>query len=323
MDLEMVFNELSLEPLAPDIPTARIWMSDLISTMLTAQKQGLKGIRTQTNFHDLFLAENYPLKRWRNDQEVSREQQTFLRTLVTKTPFSVDIIDSDLKRNIEDEDYEVIFLEKKAEGLKAAYLLETIAISFNSQNFWNCTRLESTLIQIENDINITEEIIEVYHASYKSHVLEHADWIKKRLQPFKINGIQLWNCRNELFPSLQFCQAGTKQFRKLRSGEDKLEWVVETLEQLEEFAKNWISQGCKEFSLEGYSLDVSGESKPTLDQYSQERTFLCPDGVYRIFDQHIKLKQCNWRIHFFLERKTEKVIIGYVGVHLPTVKHPT
>jgi hypothetical protein len=122
---------------------------------------------------------------------------------------------------------------------------------------------------------------------------------------------------------LQFCQTGTKQFRKLRSGEDKLKWVVETLEQLEECAKNWISQGCKEFSLEGYSLDVSGESKPTLDQYWKERTFLCPDGVNRTFEQHIKLKSFNWRIHFFLERKTEKVIIGYIGDHLPTVKYST
>ncbi len=323
MDLEMVFNELSLEPLAPDIPTARIWMSDLISTMRTAQKQGLKGIRTQTNFHDLFLAENYPLKRWRNDKEVSREEKTFLLTLATKNPFSVDITDSDLKRNIEDEDYEVIFLEKKAEGLKAAYLLETIAISFNSQNFWNCTRLESTLIQIENDIDITEEIIEVYHASYKSHVLEHADWIKKRLQPSKINGRELWKCRNERFPSLQFCQAGTKQLRRLRSGEDKLEWVVETLEQLEEYAKIWINQGCKEFSLEGYALEVSGESQRTLEQYWRERTFLCPDGEERLFEQHIKLMQCNWRIHFFVNYQAEKVIIGYVGVHLPTAKYST
>ena len=123
--------------------------------------------------------------------------------------------------------------------------------------------------------------------------------------------------------NLQFCKTGTKQVRILGSGEDKLEWVVETLEKLEEYAKIWINQGCKEFSLEGYSLDVSGESQRTLEQYWRERTFLCPDGKERLFDQHIKLKQCNWRIHFFLERKTEKVIIGYVGVHLPTVKHPT
>jgi len=170
MDLEMVFNELSLEPLAPDIPTARIWMSDLISTMRTAQTQGLKGIRTQTHFHDLVIAENYPLKRWRNDKEVSREEQTFLRTLATKTPFSVDITDSDIKRNIEDEDYEVTINGQKAKGLKTAYLLETIEISFNSKNCWDCTKIELNLIQIENNINITKKIIEVYHTRYKSKI---------------------------------------------------------------------------------------------------------------------------------------------------------
>lgn len=325
MDLEMVFNELSLEPLAPDIPTARIWMSKLISTMRTAQSQGLKGIRTQTNFHDLVIAEDYPLKRWRNDKEVSREEQTFLRTLATKTPFSVDIANSDIKRNIEDEDYEVSINGQKAEGLKTAYLLETIAISFNSQNCWNCTFLKATLVQIGNDTNLTEEEIDVYHASDKSHILEQADWIKKRLQPGKINGIQLWNCRNELFPSLQFCQAGTKQFRKLRSGEDKLEWVVKTLEQLEVYVKIWISEGCKEFSLEGYEIEVSGESEATLKnkKYRRERTFICPDGKERLFEQHIKLRSCNWRIHFFVDYQAQTVIIGYIGDHLPTVKYRT
>jgi hypothetical protein len=94
MDLEMVFNELSARTLAPDISTARQWMSELISTMREAKGCGLKGLRTQTDFHDMVLAENYPLSRWRNDNEVNREERTFLRTLATKTPLSVDIPDS-------------------------------------------------------------------------------------------------------------------------------------------------------------------------------------------------------------------------------------
>ncbi|MEG4576243.1 hypothetical protein QUA56_26765 [Microcoleus sp. N3A4] len=62
MDLEMVFNELSARILAPDISTARQWMSELISTMREAKRCGLKGIRTQADFHAMFIAENYPLR---------------------------------------------------------------------------------------------------------------------------------------------------------------------------------------------------------------------------------------------------------------------
>ena len=77
------------------------------------------------------------------------------------------------------------------------------------------------------------------------------------------------------------------------------------------------------FSLEGYPFEESGESEPTLNKYGGERTFLCPDGEERLFERHVKLKECNWRIHFFPEVKTTKVIIGYVGSHLPTDKYPT
>jgi hypothetical protein len=87
MDLEMVFNELSARNLAPDISTAQQWMSELISTMREAKSCGLKGIRTKEDFNSMVLAENYPLSRWRNDNEVNRDERTFLRTLATKTPW--------------------------------------------------------------------------------------------------------------------------------------------------------------------------------------------------------------------------------------------
>jgi hypothetical protein len=123
-----------------------------------------------------------------------------------------------------------------------------------------------------------------------------------------------------LFPSLQFCNAGNKQLRRLRTGEKKLELVLEVLSILDKCAQNWQAGY---FSLEGYPFEESGESEPTLNQYWRERTFLCPDGEERLFERHVKLKECNWRIHFFPEVKTKKVIIGYVGIHLPTDKYPT
>ena len=320
MTLEMVFNELSLRTLASDIPTARQWMSDFISTMRTAQTYGLKGLRTQRDFHAIVLAEGYPLARWRNDNEVRREEQTFLRTLATKAPLSVDIVDSEIKKNIEDEDCEFILQGCKVEGLKTTYWLETLAISLNSESCWSCSRIELEVIQLDDKGNLLEEIVEVLHASQRNHVLENADRIKIRLQPGTLNGMELWNRRDELFPSMQFCKAGNKQLRKLRTGEDRLQLVLEALFELENCANNWKIGS---FSLEGYPLEESGESGVTLNQYWRERTFLCPDGKERLFERHIKLKSCNWRIHFFPEVGTRKVIIGYVGIHLPTVDYPT
>ncbi len=320
MDLEMVFNELSARTLAPDISTAQQWMSELISTMREAKSCGLKGIRTQADFHVMVLAENYPLSRWRNDNEVNREERTFLRTLATKAPLSVDIPNLEIKIKAENPDCELSLEDSQAEGFKVAYYLETLAISLKSESLWNSSRIKLELIQIDEQGELVQESLEVLHASQKNHVLEHADWIKNRLQSEMLNGMELWNRRDELFASMQFCNAGNKQLRRLRTGEKKLELVLEVLSILDNCAQNWQAGY---FSLEGYPFEESGESEATLNQYWRERTFLCPDGEERLFERHVKLKECNWRIHFFPEVKTKKVIIGYVGIHLPTDKYPT
>jgi len=175
MDLEMVFNELSARTLAPDISTARQWMSELISTMLAAQRRGLKGLRTQTDFPDMVLAENYPLRRWRNDDEVNREERTFLRTLATKTPLSVDIPDREIKIKVENPGCELSLQGIQAEGFKVSYYLETLAISLNSESLWNSSCIKLELIQIDENWELIEESVEVIHASQKNHVLEHAN----------------------------------------------------------------------------------------------------------------------------------------------------
>ena len=315
----MVFNELSLQPAAPDIPTAKQWMSDLISTMRQAQRCGFKGIRTQSNFHNIILADGYPLPRWRNDNEVSREERTFLRTLATKSPLAVDVANAEIKKNLENDDFEINFQGRKGEGLKTAYLLDTLAISLNADPIWDCSTLQVELTQIDDD-KLIEETAEILHASHQNHVIENLDQIKQRLQSDVLSGIQLWNDRERIFPTIEFCDAVFKQLRKLRAGDPRLLVVKAALSHLESAANSW--QGGR-FSLEDYPVEESGESEVTMQQYERERTFICPDGAERIFERHLKLKNINWRIHFFPENQTKKVLVGYIGKHLPTANYPT
>ncbi len=80
MDLEMVLNELSLRTPAPDIPTARQWMTELIQTLRTATSSGVKRVvRTQDDMNSIQLAPEYPLAKWRNDPTVNREERSFFR----------------------------------------------------------------------------------------------------------------------------------------------------------------------------------------------------------------------------------------------------
>src|SRR5450631_4288387 len=122
MDLEMVLNELSLEPLASSVPQARQRMIDFLDTTRIAIKLGVKhSIRTSNDLSSLSLAPNYPLARWRNDNEVDTDTRRFFRTLLTKSPYLKDIEDNEIEdRN---ERTQFFYQNAEAKGLGAAYLL--------------------------------------------------------------------------------------------------------------------------------------------------------------------------------------------------------
>lgn len=318
MDLEMVLNELSLRASADDIPTARQLMSELLNTVRTATSHGIKKvIRTHSDFQSTILAPEYPVARWRNDNEVDREARRFFLTLITKAPFLADVSDPKLEDAVNLSEFKHQGIS--ASGLGIAYLLETLALSLVSEQCWDCSRLQMNFTRLDENGDLIDEIIEIIHASRGTHLKQHVDWIKNRIRTGVSDGIELWNRREELFPNLEFCNAVNKQLQDIRAGQLELQPVIKALFELQNCCKSWNTGA---FSVEKYPIEESGESEATLNKYRKERTFCCPDGKERLFERHVKLRICNWRIHFFPE-KPGKVIIGYVGRHLPTLKYRT
>lgn len=322
MDLDLILNELSLRNPAPNEQEAQQRMSELIKTIKAVKAQGVKvSLRTKEDFYTTILAPNYPLRRWLNDAD--QVERIFIKTLATKAPFSNDIVNSDIQ-DIENNASLSEFRHQgeMAIGLGIAYVLETIAISLLSEECWDCHRLELEFVSLDQDEVIVHEFVDTFHVSRSIHVQEHANLIQKiqeRIYQQVSNGVEIWNRRGELFPNLQFCNSVRSQLEDIRTGQLELQPVLKKLFDLQKCCENWNNGS---FNTKGYPLEESGESQPTLDKYFKERTFLCPDGKERLFQRHIKLRVCNWRIHFFPE-KPGIVIIGYIGGHLPTVKYPT
>jgi hypothetical protein len=99
MDLEMVFNELSSNTPADDIPTARKWMSGFIQVLSQATRNGVKRVlRTHEDLSSIELAPDYPIARWRNDREVNQEERSFFRSLTAKAPLWSDLSEA-IKRD--------------------------------------------------------------------------------------------------------------------------------------------------------------------------------------------------------------------------------
>lgn len=320
MDLEMVLNELSLRSPATDVHVARQRMSDLILTVVVATKHGVKRtIRTLSNLDAEELAPNYPIARWRNDSNVDRELQRFFRTLVTKSPFLEDVADLDILRSIGLSDF--FHSEDQAIGLGVAYWLEALAISLRSEPRWYDSHLQIRIVQIDEHEEMTDTTEEIAHASSSGHIQEHLHWINERQhkddQLSVRDGMTIWERKEELFPSLYFCEKVGEQMQAMSRGNLLLMPIMKRLYELEGFCKVWHEGP---FDHNKMLSKVTNESETTIEMFGNERTFRCHDGTFRVFRWHVRLTPGAWRLYFYPLPEERKLIIGYIGPHLPTVQ---
>jgi len=315
MELEMVLNELSLQPLARDIPEARQRMSDLVSTMSTATKSGVsRSLRTPQNIKSEQIAVGYSIGRWLKDHEVDSDRQRYFMSLALRAPYLVDIGDQTVVDDVENAEF--VCNEDCAIGLGVAYRLDALALSIRSEVRWHPHRLALKHIYLDSDGELLYEDITVTHASHKDHILEHKVWIKERTRLDIQDGSDLWQHRERQFPGLQFCASVGEALQSLNAGNCDLHLVAKKLGELEKACQQWREQGEGLFDIQ---LKGSPDSEATLLKYPRERTFYCPDGKTRLFSSHIRIN-CDWRIYYYKLGETKQLIIGYIGKHLPTMK---
>ncbi len=321
MELEMVLNELSLRSLAANEYVARQRMSDLVSTTVAATKHGVaRVIRTHNNLNAEILAPDYPIARWLNDGMVDRDLRRFFRLLVTKYPFLEDISDANIKNNFGLSEF--FHAEDQAVGLGVAYWLDALTISLRSDEAWCHSKLQLRMVQLDENEGFTESAREIPHASSVEHIQEHFVWIKERLQQESSisvhNGASIWDHKGEWFPNLYFSEKVGEQLQALSSGNLLLMPIIKRLRELEDFCNAWIEGP---FDQNKMLSKASGESETTLEMFSIERTFRCHDGISRMFRWHLRLTPGSWRLYFYPLVAERKLIIGYIGPHLRTVRY--
>lgn len=307
MDLEMVLNELSFLSPADDIQTAKKRMSELVDTAREAAEVGVKPIiRTHDKFYNEVLTNNYSLSDWLVDRTVDRDKIRFILT-AAKTPYLADIQNSDIENKTILSDFSCD--GEVSEGLKIAYLLRSLAISIQSQPRWESNHIVVEATWLEDDDQLNSDTFTVIHVSSKNHVKDHVDWIQERLKEGVRDGIELWNCREELFPSLVFCESVSKEIKSLGNGNLILGQIIGRLFAIEKSCKNWIDGNYDIKQLP----KASPESETRLQQFEDKLTIRCPDGKKRIFSLHVRMTPGDWRLYFYPELNPRKIIIGYIG----------
>ena len=309
MLLEMFVNELSLTPSAVDVPTGQNRARQFVFTMREATARGVqRTLRVPENFFAISIGPNYYWQNWVKDNRVELEVRQFFLSIATKFPFLVDEPDIEAVWR----DIDCFWQNQFALGLKAAYLADGLALSMASRQEWDSHLIECDIHEIlSEDVDCRSEVI--HHASSTHHIDPQVTWIEQRIQASVTNGMELWRRLGDFFPLLTFCSVVEEQLAGLSV--KALPSIVRGLFKLNAFCVAWQNGG---FNPDEIQCVVSPESAPTLQRYSVERTFMCPDGQQRVFNWHTKVG--SWRIYFDPAPGPGRLFVGYVGRHLQTVR---
>lgn len=304
----LVFNELSAIPLANSITAAQDRLA-LFSDLLIDQRiKGTKILVTPHHFLGLEIAAGYSVGRWLAEGGIEpRDKRVRIKTMLDRSIYYEACVGKD---ELENPDVEYRFGEETAQALFIAFSVQGLSISWLSGDRWDASSISFEKFWMDEH-DVQSCAFTALHASRTTHLAAHGEWLRRQEPPPPGNGAELWNQREQLFPKIDFCSSVEEQIKNLAANAPRFKAVIRGLRDLQTYCDAWVSGN---FDIHKLS-NASGESQSTLNMYSEERTFRCPDGQYRVFEWHLK-RADNTRIHFVDFPETKRLLVGYVGPHL-------
>jgi hypothetical protein len=189
-------------------------------------------------------------------------------------------------------------------------LADGLAVSLWSDEEWDVPSVNIEKLWLGSR-DIQTDIRAVPHACQTAHLDDHAEWLRRTQSPPPVNGIELWREKTTLFPNLDFCDSVEEQLKPLGGNDRRFKAAMRGLQDLQNYCITWDTGN---FDIKAL-VRASGESATTLQMYSEERKFRCPDGQRRVFEWHLK-RDDNTRIHFLDLPARKRILVGYIGPHL-------
>ncbi len=313
----LILNEHSYSQPASSMEDGKACMQVFCHVIAALRKEvGPSPLRVQENFNHILIADDYPLAKWRNDQSVDLETRRLFTSLSTQSPFLDETMSSERDRT---RQCDVVFNGISIEAFTIAYLFDCLPVSFIFNGIWDLPIINALFIAIGDNEDINEEPCNIHHFARVDHVTTNAQHIIDVKSKVAASGETLWRDRKSLFPYLAFCDNTKNNIIRESEGSSLLNQIKKKLFALNTIMQEWTG-GVFDSSTAG--ILISQESESTLARYEKTRTFICPDGVERVFSWHCRVTPANWRIHFFPVRPN-LAYIGYIGPKLPTTKYRT
>lgn len=155
--MEVSFNELSICPLLANKYKANDRMVLFAQMIAEVRRRGFRRIRTHFSASEIQLTADYSFHNWQFDKDFSPEHRAIFYDMLIR-PFIRD-----------DEEIEKMYIEanyyfedavngipkQECLGLASAYLAETIAVSFQSNQAWLKNKL-NIIVEKEGEISYSE-----------------------------------------------------------------------------------------------------------------------------------------------------------------------
>lgn len=305
--MKLILNELSLDILADNRQEVEQAMEQIANILKEINQMLHKSARILTNvsFKEQALTQDHSLNfmQWFKTSELNQDDKRRVLNALAQEPMFRDV-----------PPY-YFFSGKDCLGFGYAFENDWASISYDAKSNWLSDSYEVERIEDEN-----EEVVVIRNVTTLENLQHWLEWLKERqkqeeaLELLSITSPAIfWERRTTLFPQLDFCEDVRKQLDEL--GNNWLGLIVDKLLVFNEYIEK--IQG-NNFDFDNIPLNASPEGSTTLNQNDSERTFICPDGKYRLFNWHIKFS--GKRIHFCPMDNSKKCYVGYIGKKLSTKK---
>lgn len=315
--MQMILNELSARFPVETVDSGKQIMESFLDTCFEVKKIiHNDSILLDEDYKSFELAQGYRIEQWRNDPDVDVENKRKFRALLNKSI----VYNSEEFEQENDFRTEFQYDEYTSKGCLLVYEMKGVAVSFLSQEYWKVSEIEGNYLELTDEGAIEQHSVKIPNVSFNENVKIFKEYYEKKKEEWRyveiVSGQDILNCANKMFPNLIFCENAIQGCRK-NVGVSEAGQVYKKLLELQRVAE------VMENKFEKDSLaKATPESATTLEQFSEEHTFLLPNGKTQIFSWHIRYTGgYAGRIFFHPIPEEQVMYIGHVGHKLPTKKY--
>lgn len=118
------------------------------------------------------LAPGYPMAKWANDAR-NKDLWRLIRSMQARAPITFDELSPP------EDELEYLHDGRAARGMGVAHLVEGLAVSLPTAPDWLADRITLARNTLTGDGELTEDEVDIPHASSQHHVRVHESWLAR------------------------------------------------------------------------------------------------------------------------------------------------